>query len=163
MADTRIVCKICLQPIDRIYDVPYLGAPESEWRITGWVHPRRMAADHEPEPIPAEEAPFIDQVCDFCGKPNLAWIFPTDVNQQREFNGLKLTEDAWAACELCHDVILTSLTGRDIIRRIAHRSLPLKGMPEHVRPRVVEMLAGQYQQFLTARTGNPIRLADYVS
>lgn len=164
MADERNVCKVCVQPVDRVFDVPYEGAPKSEWKFTGWMHSRRLDSDHEPEPISAEAAPFIDQVCDFCGEPNLNWIFPTDVDQPREFHGIKYAEEAWAACQLCHDVIVTSLTGRDIARRIAHRSLPLREVPPHLHQHFIEVvLADQYQQFIAARRGNPISLQEYVS
>lgn len=164
MSDKRIVCKSCLQPIDRVFEAPYAEAPKSEWEMKGWIHPRRPDTKHEPEPLNADEAPFIDQVCDFCGAPDVTWIFPTDINQPREFHGLKLAEEAWAACELCHDDILASPSGRDLARRIEPRSLPLRDVPERLHRHLVDVvLAGQYQQFMTARSGKPIMLAEYNS
>lgn len=164
MPDDRMVCKTCFQPVDRVFDVPYEGAPESEQVLVGWMHPRRFDAGHPAEPISSSEAPFIDQVCDFCGEPNIDWIFPTDVEQAREFAGMKYVEEAWAACQLCHDAIITSLTGQAIARRIASRSLPLRQVPKHIQQHFVDVvLAGQYQQFLQARTGDPITLAEYIA
>lgn len=163
MPDDRTICKSCLQPIDRLFHAPYEGAPEDELEFEGWMHCRQPETDHEVVPIAATDAPFIDQVCDFCGEPDISWIFPTDPDKHREFHGIKITDTAWATCDACHSVITTSLTGQDISRRIASRSLPLKSVPEHVRPHLQEVLGEQYQQFLEARSGDPVTLREYIS
>lgn len=161
--DKRIICRTCFQPIDRVFEAPYEGAPRTEWKVSGWMHPRRTDTDHEPDPISADKVPFIDQVCDFCGEPDIAWIFPTDVDKPREFHGLQLTEEAWAACQLCHNAILASSTGRELARAIADRSLPLKQVPKRLRQHFTdEVLAWQYQQFLDARSADPVTLTKYV-
>lgn len=165
MPDDRNVCKICLMPVSRVFDTPGPNTPREDWTFVGWEHIERPPHDgHAPEPILAHEAPFVDQVCDFCGEPNIAWIFPTDPNQTRVLHGVSFHgEEAWAACQLCHDDILATTTGLDLVHRIAPRSLPLRQVPkDHVLP-VMTMMGEQYQHFIDHRVGNPITLSEYVS
>jgi hypothetical protein len=162
--DDRNICKVCLQPTSRIFHVPYQGAPEEEWELVSYTHDRESDVGHEVVPIKAEEAPFIDQVCDICGEPDLAWIFLVDSNKRRKFRDLEFTEEAWATCQACHDDILVSPTGLALARRIAPRSRPLMTVPEHLHGHFVnEVFADLYQQFLDSREGDPIDFQEYVS
>jgi hypothetical protein len=165
MPDDRNICKTCLMPVSRVFESPGPNAPREEWTFRGWEHVERPPKDgHAPEPIPAHEAPFIDQLCDFCGEPNIAWIFPTDPTKSRTVHGVTFHgEEAWAACQLCHDAVLAATSGHDLVRRIKHRSLPLRQVPRnHILP-VMGVMGEQYQHFLDNRVGDPTTLSEYVS
>lgn len=164
MPDDRNVCKTCLMPVSRMFEAPP-GTPEEDWTFVGWGHVERATTDgHEPVPIPAHEAPFVDQVCDFCGEPDLNWIFPTDPTNPRVLHGVTFHgEDAWAACDKCHKDILAARSGHDLVRRIGNRSLPLRGLPRQHQQGAKAMMGKQYQHFLDNRVGEPVTLSEYVS
>ena len=71
--DTPIwmVCQICTRPLNTFQ--PFNGGP------TVHQHPTRPdpTYDHEPIPIPRDQAEHVVMECDFCSSPDVAWIYPT--------------------------------------------------------------------------------------
>lgn len=165
MPDDRMVCKQCYRPVNKLYQADYEGQPREQWVLQGWVHvDRPVDREHEVEPIPAADADFVDQVCDFCGEPNIAWIFPTSPDKIRSIGNVAFyDETAWAACPPCHDAVLAATSGLNLAKRIAPRSLPLKRTQPNMRPFLLHAMGAQYQHFLDSRSGPPITYNEYVS
>lgn len=167
MPDTRMICETCLRPVSRMWgaDTHDEEFVEGETEVVAWVHTDRPSDEpHDVVPIPAESAPAIDQVCDFCSQPNIAWIFPTDRTRRQIAPGVFQDDTAWAACQACHDDILD--LGQDaptFVGRVKARlDIDDSSIPEPIRSILNNQWAQTFALFLRHRH-DPVTLSEWVA
>jgi len=163
MPDERLICKICNRPIDRVFGADSPDQPEDEWTFEGYAHlDRKPDYPHDPDPIPAEEADFIDQVCDFCGQPDIAWVFPVESDKMRWLGpNVTISDTAWAACQGCHDAI-GRLDAVELAEYVVHRHPSAKNLPHELRHIYEHELCKIYTHFMKVKK-QPVTLNEYVS
>lgn len=68
---TWMVCQTCHLPLNS--HRPADGVPVT------YLHPLRADTiyNHDPAPVPRDEATHLILVCDFCSSPDVAWTYPT--------------------------------------------------------------------------------------
>lgn len=166
MPDQRLVCRICNRPVDRIFHATHKDQPKEEWILTGYMHAARLPDEpHEPEPMPADEAEFIDQVCDFCGRPDIAWIFEVE-DTPRQFqilSNVSIYDSAWAACEHCAKQIQKpDMDAQQMAVYVSKRHPNFKRTLPAIKREMTKELAKLYQHFFDTKKDNPMRLSDYI-
>lgn len=165
MPDARIVCKVCFMPVSRIWGADGPNDSFEESKLIGWVHLDRPASEpHDPEPMSAEEADIIDQVCDFCSAPNIAWVFPTDPTRRQVAPHVFVEDTAWAACQDCHDdVVEPGMTSRKLAERVSSRAVPEgKDMDPRLKEFLLQQWESLYVEFMEHRH-DPTPLQEWVS
>lgn len=165
MPDDRLVCAICFRPVDRIFHTDSEDTPEEEWELTGYMHAARPPDEpHEPQPIPAEQADFIDQVCDFCGRPDIAWIYDVQ-HTPRQFmilSNVSIYDSAWAACEHCHKMLQKPDVGpEEMAVYVSKRHPNFKRISKEMRVGMTKELARLYEHFFATRK-EAVTLSDYI-
>lgn len=146
-------------------DTPDEQYVEGETEIVAWVHSDRPPDEpHDAIPIPAEDAPTVDQICDFCSQPDIAWIFPTDRIRRQIAPGVFQDDTEWAACNACHDDILE--LGRDaatFLKRVKTRlDIDDSNIPEPVRSLLNDQWLSMFVLFMSHRH-DPITLSEWVA
>lgn len=107
------VCGVCGRVLDHRDDI-------------GFVHTvGDAAADHDPMPVPMDEALVVAGRCDFCYADYPEWVIPA-----REFEALPghMSSGDWAACEECIRLI-DSNQWSALQRRAAQSWLSRHGEP----------------------------------
>lgn len=152
------VCRVCFMPLNTWRPV---GAPES---ATEWRHPRELppGEEHEPDPMPRADAPYVVVICDFCSGDRPCWSYSvaeeitnmvrvadtTDRTVRRQFakHWDRVTpelgevtdvagnrfSETWLACDPCS----TLIEGRDLerlITRVRRLDDQRKGKPQGPR------------------------------
>lgn len=95
-------------------------------------------------------------VCDFCGTPNVRWIYPTrDFSSDIVEDGAALTFNSsggWAACPTCHGLIERG--ERD---SLARRSADLyQDQTDVPYPALLASLRALHDDFWANREGSPV-------
>lgn len=105
---------------------------------------------------------FVDQVCDFCSAPDIAWVFPTEPTR-RQWGSIQIEDTAWAACQGCHDdVIAVGADPAALVGRVmARRDMSDTSIPEPMRSILRDKWAELYRPFLENRH-DPITLSEWV-
>jgi hypothetical protein len=107
------VCAVCGRVLDHRDDV-------------GFVHTVGDAgADHDPIPVPVDQALVVAGRCDFCYADYPEWVIPA-----REFEALPghMSSGDWAACEACARLIESNQWSA-LQRRAAQSWLQRHGEP----------------------------------
>lgn len=115
------VCGVCGRVLDHRDDV-------------GFVHTvGDTGADHEPVPVPMEQALVVAVRCDFCYVDHPAWVIPA-----REFEAMPghMSAGDWAACDECARLIESNQWSA-LIRRAAE-----SWQRRHGEPMAAPVLAG---------------------
>ena len=114
-------CGVCGRVLDHRDDV-------------GFVHTvGDAAADHDPVPVPVDQALVVAGRCDFCYVDYPAWVIPA-----REFEALPghMSAGDWAACDACV-ALIESNQWSALIRRAAE-----SWQRRHGEPMAQQVLAG---------------------
>ena len=166
MPDNRMICRVCHRPIDRVFGATSHDQPREEWTFEGYVHlDRKPETPHDPDPIPAEEADFIDQVCDFCGQPDIAWVFPVDPDEMRFLTpSITINDTAWAACQSCYEIIEHErFDAARLAKHIIQRHPSAKALPSgHIKNLYQRELTRIYNHFMKVKR-TPVTLNEFIS
>jgi hypothetical protein len=97
----QVACRRCGSLLNRSLDLD-----TGQARFT---HPARQAADHEPDPVPADQTDTV-YACDFCSDPHIVYTFHTArAIQTVVVTGTdQLVQDygtEWSACLDCADLV----------------------------------------------------------
>jgi hypothetical protein len=94
--------------------------------------------------------------CDFCSAPFPAWVHPS-ADFSIPHLGWVSADGAWAACDVCHEMIMAEAQVRlrdRAVRTFAQRHGPLpKAAINEMRSKITTMHAGFWQN----RNGEPFR------
>jgi hypothetical protein len=135
-APPRMLCGRCRRPLD--WQPYYEGGQRVGF---AYSHPAiALPEDHAPEPIPEEGPVSAVTACDFCAAPGPSWEYParpfttTDVLQVTPGGELDAvfssviyrSDDAWGACERCHDDIEAGRWNRVTYRALRRHRASLR-------------------------------------
>lgn len=166
MPDTRMVCRTCFIPVSPYYGADALTTDLESLEQQGWAHLDRQDTPHEVIPIPATEADYVDQVCDFCSRPNISWIIKVPPSLREVFPGTYVRDTAWAACDECRDdAMIPGITPRQLAERVCDRAVPewkTAKMPPGMREILLTRWAQLYTEFLK-RPKQLVSLQEWVS
>lgn len=166
MPDTRMVCKTCYIPVSPYYGADAPTTDLDSLELQGWAHLDRQGEPHEVIPIPADEADYIDQVCDFCSKPNISWIIKVPGTLREVFPGTFVNDTAWAACDECRgDAMTPGITPRELAERVCRRAVPNYDDAK-LPPAMREVLLARWSELYVAFLKQPkelVPLQEWVS
>jgi hypothetical protein len=129
----QVACRRCGSLLNRSLDLD-TGREQ-------FTHPARLLADHEPDPVPADQTDAV-YACDFCSDPHIVYTFRTTGPIQTIViaGNDQLVQDygtEWSACLDCADLV----QAHDL-NRLYHRIMDV-GPPldEEIADRLHTMLA----------------------
>ncbi len=114
----QTICGICQVPLSRV------TTPDS----VRWVHPLRFGPppDHEPFPVVVSDSGPAIGSCDWCGRPNPAFLVPVAtfpwglLVDDDGHTTMHYSEGAWATCDGCLPFVESRQPMATIARFVSH-------------------------------------------
>jgi hypothetical protein len=103
-----------------------------------------------------------EMVCDFCSSPDVSWMFPASdfemYREQGEVSKIHISEGEWAACEICHHLIVQELWDDLERRAIANFGVALELHSPVMIAMVAEVVRASNARFQNNRTGPAVQV-----
>ena len=136
----RTICDTCRRPLARHYTP---GQPGENWEHHQWD-----LDDHAPAPRLEMTSDKVAELCDFCGGPEVSWIYPCGTFAI----GSDVMSGGWTACRRCSGLIEQKKMDELAHRTSRHQSKEAKAI-------AIPMVRSLHRAFTKNRSGKRVPAA----